>query len=68
MPHIKKRYEFLIMIVGLTASTLVWFLFRPETYWQRVTTLVFCVLFIAFIGAFIVYYIRYIKSKPDVSE
>ena len=68
MPHIKKRYEFLIMIAGLTASTLIWFLFRPETYWQRVSTLLFCVLFLAFIGAFIVYYNRYIKAKPDVSE
>jgi len=68
MPHIKKRYEFLIMVSGLTASTLIWFLFRPETYWQRVSTLLFCVLFLAFVGAFIVYYNRYIKVKPDVSE
>lgn len=68
MPHIKKGYEFLIMVAILTASTLVWFLFRPETYWQRVSTMVFCVLFLAFVGAFIVYYNRFIKGKADVSE
>ena len=68
MPHIKKRYESLTMVVILMASTLIWFLFRPETYWQRVSTLLFCVLFLAFIGAFIVYYNRYVKGKPDVSE
>jgi len=68
MPHIKERYDVLIVIVIVMTACGLWFLFRPETYWQRVSTLVFCALFLAFVGAFIVYYTRYFKDKPDVSE
>ncbi len=68
MPQIKKKYEIALMIIALAAEVGLWFLLRPETYWQRSATVFFGAVLLAFIGGVLYFYGRNIAVKPDVSE
>ena len=68
MPQIKKKHEIALMILSLTAEVGLWFLLRPETFWQRVSTICFGAVLLAFTGLILYFYGRNIAVKPDVSE
>ena len=51
----------------LAAEIGLWFLLRPETYWQRTATVFFGTVLLAFIGWVLYFYGRNIAVKPDVS-
>ena len=68
MPQIKKKYEVALMSLVLVAEVGLWFLLRPETYWQRSATVFFGAVLLAFIGAMLYLYGKNIAVKPDVSE
>jgi len=67
MAQIKKRQEIAIMVLSLAAEVGLWFLLRPETYWQRTATVFFGAVLLAFLGGVLYFYGRNIAVKPDVS-
>ena len=68
MPQIKKKYEVALMSLVLAAEVGLWFLLRPETYWQRSATVFFGAVFLAFIGVLLYLYGKNIAVNPDVSD
>ena len=68
MPQIKKKYEVALMSLVLSAEVGLWFLLRPETYWQRSATVFFGAVFLAFIGVLLYLYGKNIAVNPDVSD
>jgi len=68
MAQIKKKQEIAVMALSLAMEVGQWFLLRPETYWQRMATVLFGAVLLAFIGCILYFYGRNIAVKPDVSE
>jgi len=67
MSQIKKGQEIAIMVLALAAEIGLWFLLRPETYWQRTATVFFGAVLLAFIGGLLYFYGRYVAVKSDVN-
>lgn len=68
MPQIKKKYEVSLMVLSLAAEVGLWFLLRPDTFWQRSATICFGAVLLAFIGGMLYLYGKNIAIKSDVSE
>ncbi len=68
MPHIKKKKEFIYIILLSIAEVGLWFLLHPETYAQRIATVSFGVFLFAFFIIVTYFWNGFVRNKPDVSK